>query len=165
MLELYAGSYCEQEPVTCIDKKSKQLLGDIRPPPPIDPGVPAKHDDEYIRVGTCNVFVTLEPRGKRWAVRVTRRRTKPEFVAFVRGLLQRTYASARKVHLVPDNLDTHFLSSFEQVLGRPVARALSRRVQFQYTPKHASWLNMTEIEINIPERQCLGRPLMGEVRA
>jgi hypothetical protein len=90
---------------------------------------------------------------------VTERRTKPEFVAFVRQLLERTYASARKVHLVLDNLNTHFRSCFEEVLGRSAARALLRRVEFHHTPKHASWLNMAEIEIGILERQCLGRRL------
>jgi hypothetical protein len=106
------------------------------------------------------VFVALEPKGKRRVVRVTQQRTKPQFVAFVQRLLERTYRSARKVHLVMDNLNTHLRSSFEQVLGRAPAAALLRRVQFHYMPKHASWLNMAEIEIGILERQCLARRLM-----
>ena len=146
LLELYARPYCEHEPVICIDEKSKQLLNDARPRLPIKPGAPAKYDYEYVRAGTCNVFVALEPKGKRRVMRVTQRRTKPEFVAFVQRLLERTYSSARKVHLVLDNLNTHFRLSFEQVLGRAAATALLRRVQFHYTPKHASWLNMAEIE-------------------
>jgi hypothetical protein len=77
----------------------------------------------------------------------------------VRRLVERTYASAHKVHLVLDNLNTHFRSSFEEVLGRSAAYALLRRVQFHHTPKHASWLNMAEIEIGILDRQCLGRRL------
>jgi hypothetical protein len=93
-------------------------------------------------------------------MRVTQRRTKPEFVVFVQRLLERTYSSARKVHLALDNLNTHFRLSFEQVLGRAAATALLRRVQFHYTPKHASWLNMAEIEISILERQCLARRLL-----
>jgi len=83
----------------------------------------------------------------------------------VRQLLERTYASAQKVHLVLDNLNTHFRSCFEEVLGRSAAHALLRRVQFHHTPKHASWLNMAEIEISILERQCLGRRLMDRARA
>jgi hypothetical protein len=160
LLELYARPYCEHEPVICIDEKSKQLLEDARSGLPIKPGAPAKDDYEYVRAGTCNVFVALEPKGKRRVVRVTPQRTKPEFVAFVQRLLKRTYRCARKVHLVLDNLNTHFRSSFEQVLGRAPAAALLRRVQFHYTPKHASWLNMAEIEISILERQCLARRLM-----
>lgn len=160
LLELYARPYCEHEPVICIDEKSKQLLEDARSGLPIKPGAPAKDDYEYVRAGTCNVFVALEPKGKRRVLRVTQQRTKPEFVAFVQRLLERTYSSARKVHLVLDNLNTHFRSSFEQVLGCVAAAALLRRVQFHYTPKHASWLNMAEIEISILERQCLARRLL-----
>jgi hypothetical protein len=165
VLELYARPYRAQEPVICIDEKSKQLIRDSRAPLCIKPGVPAKYDYEYVRAGTCNVFVAVEPKGGRRVLEVTERRTTPEFVGFVRQLLERTYGSARKVHLVLDNLNTHFRSCFEEVLGRSAARALLRRVQFHYTPKHASWLNMAEIEIGILERQCLGRRLMDRATA
>ena len=165
VLELYARPYRKNEPVICIDEKSKQLLRDSRAPLSMKPGVPAKYDYEYVREGTCNVFVAVEPKGGRRVLEVTERRTTPEFVGFVRNLLERTYASARKVHLVLDNLNTHFRSCFEEVLGRSAARALLRRVQFHYTPKHASWLNMAEIEIGILERQCLGRRLMDRATA
>jgi hypothetical protein len=165
LLELYARPYHEQEPVICIDEKSKQLIQDSRRALPMKPGTPAKCDYEYLRAGTCNVFVAVEPRGGRRVVEVTERRTKPEFVGFVRQLLERSYASARKVHLVLDNLNTHFRSCFEEVLGRTSAHALLRRVEFHYTPKHASWLNMAEIEISILERQCLGRRLMDQATA
>ncbi len=162
LLELYARPYNSQEPVICIDEKTKQLVRDSRAPLPMKPGAAAKQDYEYVRAGTCNVFVAVEPKGKRRVVAVTARRTKPDFVGFVQPLLERTYASARKVHLVLDNLNTHFRCCFEEVLGRCAARALLRRVQFHYTPKHASWLNMAEIEINVLERQCLDRRLLDE---
>ena len=165
VLELYARPYHEQEPVICIDEKSKQLIQDTRQELPMKPGTPAKYDYEYVRAGTCNVFVAVEPKGGRRVVQLTERRTKPEFVAFVRQLLERSYASARKIHLVLDNLNTHFRSCFEEVLGRTSARVLLRRVEFHYTPKHASWLNMAEIEIGIMERQCLGRRLMDQATA
>ena len=165
VLELYARPYRAQEPVICIDEKSKQLIRDSRAPLPMKPGATAKYDYEYVREGTCNVFVAVEPKGGRRVLEVTERRTTPEFVGFVRQLLERTYASARTVHLVLDNLNTHFRSCFEDVLGRSAARALLRRVQFHYTPKHASWLNMAEIEIGILERQCLGRRLMDRATA
>jgi len=159
LLELYARPYRAHEPVICIDEKSKQLVGDTRPPVAMKPGAPAKYDYEYARNGTCNVFVAVEPKGAHRVIKVTARRTKPDFVCFVRRLVERTYASAHKVHLVLDNLNTHFRSSFEEVLGRSAALALLRRVEFHHTPKHASWLNMAEIEIGILDRQCLGRRL------
>jgi hypothetical protein len=165
VLELYARPYRKNEPVICIDEKSKQLLRDSRAPLSMKPGVPAKHDYEYVRAGTCNVFVAVEPKGGRRVLEVTERRTKPEFVGFVRRLLERTYVSAKKVHLVLDNLNTHFRSCFVEELGRPAARALLRRVEFHYTPKHASWLNMAEIEIGILERQCLGQRLADRATA
>jgi DDE superfamily endonuclease len=165
VLALYAQPYRKQEPVICIDEKGKQLIQDSRRPLAMKRGAPAKYDYEYVRAGTCNVFVAVEPKGGRRVVEVTERRTKPEFVGFVQQLLQRTYGSARKVHLVLDNLNTHFRSCFEEVLGRSAARALLQRVQFHHTPKHASWLNMAEIEISILQRQCLGRRLMDRATA
>ena len=128
-------------------------------------GVAAKLDYEYVRAGTCNIFVAVEPRGGRRVVKVTERRTKPEFVSFVKQLLECTYASARKVHLVLDNLNTHFRRCFEEVLGPAEAAALLRRVVFHYTPKHASWLNMAEIEIGILDRQCLRQRLPDKATA
>jgi len=165
VLELYARPYRESEPVICIDEKSKQLIRDSRVPLAMKPGMPARYDYEYVRAGTCNVFVAVEPKGGRRIVEVTERRTKPEFVGFVQQLLERSYASAKKVHLVLDNLNTHFRSCFEEVLGRAAASTLLRRVEFHHTPKHASWLNMAEIEISILDRQCLGRRLMDRATA
>lgn len=159
LLELYARPYTKQEPVVCIDEKSKQLLKDTRSPLPLKPGVPAKQDYEYKRAGTCTLFVAVEPKGERRVVDVTGRRTKVDFVNVVCRLLKDVYAGARKVHVVLDNLNTHFRSSFEDTLGHEAAAALLRRVEFHHTPKHASWLNMAEIEIGILERQCLGRRL------
>ena len=159
LLDLYALPYREREPVVCIDEKSKQLLKDTRDPLSAKPGVPAKQDYEYKRAGTCNLFVADEPKGERRIVEVTQRRTKVDFVNFVLQLLRNVYPHARKVHLVLDNLNTHFRSCFEEVLGHKAATAVLRRVEFHYTPKHASWLNMAEIEIGVLERQCLGRRL------
>jgi hypothetical protein len=159
LLHLYNLPYRKQEPVVCIDEKSKQLLQHTRSPLSPKPGAPAKLDYEYKRAGTCNVFVAVEPKGRRRVAEVTTRRAKPDFVRFVKTLLTQTYVSARKVHLVLDNLNTHFRSCFEEVLGRKAASRLLRRVQFHYTPKHASWLNMAEIEIGILDRQCLDRRL------
>lgn len=159
LLALYARPFRNQEPVVCLDEKSKQLLRDARDPLPGQPGAPAKVDYEYARAGTCNLFVAVEPKGGRRTVVVTERRTKLDFVAFVQHLLDKVYAKARRIHLVLDNLNTHFRVCFEEVLGVKAARKLLRRVVFHYTPKHASWLNMAEIEIGILDRQCLDRRL------
>jgi len=159
LLALYGRPFDPREPVVCIDEKSLQLLAASRPPLPIAPGVLAKDDYEYVRRGTCNLFVAVEPKAGRRRVTVTRRRGKVDFVGFVASLLGGAYAAARRIHLVLDNLNTHFRTCFDDVLGRRAAARLLRRVQFHYTPKHASWLNMAEIEIGILSRQCLDRRL------
>lgn len=157
LLDLYARPYDAREPVLCLDEKSKQLLRETRPALPAKPGVPGKQDSEYKRAGTCNIFLAVEPRGQRRTAQVTGRRTKIDFVGFVCRMLRQGYSRARKVHLVVDNLNTHARESFEEVLGRNAAAKLLRRIELHYTPKHASWLNMAEIEIGILERQCLAR--------
>ena len=159
LLALYARPFRRQEPVVCVDEKSKQLLLDTRTPLLVKPAAAAKHDYEYIRAGTCNLFVAVEPKGGRRTVAVTDHRAKIDFVAFVQHLLDHVYPTARRVHLVLDNLNTHFRVCFEDVLGVRAARDLLRRVVFHYTPMHASWLNMAEIEIGILDRQCLNRRL------
>jgi hypothetical protein len=159
LLALYARPFRSQEPVVCVDEKSKQLLRDTRASLPVQPGAPAKHDYEYARAGTCNLFVAVEPKGGRRTVEVTDHRAKIDFVAFIKRLLEQVYPKARRIHLVLDNLSTHFRVCFEDVLGINAARQLLRRVIFHYTPKHASWLNMAEIEIGILDRQCLHRRL------
>lgn len=157
LLDLYARPYDAHEPVICVDEKCKQLLRETREALPATPGCLAKTDYEYERAGTCNIFIAVEPRGRRRFAQVTARRTKVDFVAFVCRMLRNGYAQARKVHLVLDNLNTHLRESFEEVLGAKTAAPLLRRIQFHYTPNHASWLNMAEIEIGILQRQCLAR--------
>jgi len=159
LCDLYARPYDPQEPVVCLDEKSAQLLASSRADLVAQPGQIAKQDYEYVRKGTRNLFVAVEPKGGHRDVAVTARRTKADFVHFVQGLRQNAYAGVRKLHLVLDNLNTHFRSSFEQVLGAAAAAALLERVEFHYTPKHASWLNMAELEIGIMDRQCTGRRL------
>lgn len=164
LLGLYAKPYDSAEPVVCLDEKSKQLLEQTRRPLPAAPGQIAKEDYEYKRAGTRNLFVAVEPKAGHREVEVTRRRTKPDFVAFVQYLASEVYAQARKIHLVLDNLNTHFRASFEEVMGLEAAAIFLSRVQFHYTPKHASWLNMAEIEIGLLERQCVGRRIGSEER-
>ncbi|MDO9401912.1 MAG: IS630 family transposase [Polaromonas sp.] len=157
LLELYARPVSRSEPVICIDEKSLQLIGHSREPLPMASNNPAKQDYEYVRNGTTNLFVAVEPKAGQRIVSVTSRRGKVDFVAFINGLLTGAYAKARQIHLVLDNLNTHFRKCFDDVLGARAAAKLLRRVQFHYTPKHASWLNMAEIEIGILGRQCLDR--------
>jgi len=157
LLELYARPLSAAEPVVCIDEKSLQLIGHSREPLPMTKRAAAKHDYEYTRNGTTNLFVAVEPKAGQRIVCVTAQRGKVDFVAFVGELLTGTYAKARRVHLVLDNLNIHFKKCFDDVLGTRAAAKLLRRVQFHYTPKHASWLNMAEIEIGILTRQCLDR--------
>lgn len=164
LLGLYAKPHDPAEPVVCLDEKSKQLLEQTRRPIPAAPGEIAKEDYEYKRAGTRNLFVAVEPKGGHREVEVTSRRTKPDFVAFVQFLVAEVYAHARKIHLVLDNLNTHFRASFEEVMGLEVATIFLSRVEFHYTPKHASWLNMAEIEIGILDRQCIGRRIGDEDR-
>ena len=155
LLKLYALPLRRDEPVVCVDEKSLQLLAHSRPPMPMKPGSPGKQDYEYVRRGTCNLFVAVQPKAGSRTVIVTNQRGKADFVAFVRHLLTTTYRRARRLHLVLDNLNTHFEKSFVDVLGARQAARLLRRVRFHYTPKHASWLNMAEIEIGVLTRQCL----------
>ena len=157
LLGLYARPYDEREPVVCVDEKSKPLLRQTRAPLPAQPGRAAKEDYEYQRVGTRNIFVAVEPQGGHRLVTVTLQRKKADFVLFVKHLVENVYATAVTLHLVLDNLNTHFRQTFVDVLGQEEATALLRRVAFHYTPKHASWLNMAEIEIGIMDRQCTGR--------
>lgn len=159
LLALYARPFDSREPVVCIDEKSLQLIGHSRTPLPMAPGVSAKDDYEYVRKGTSNLFVAVEPKAGQREVSVTEHRGKVDFVEFIASLLGGVYATARRVHLVLDNLNIHFRKCFDDVLGRRAADKLLRRVQFHYTPKHASWLNMAEIETGILTRQCLDRRL------
>lgn len=159
LCDLYARPYDAQEPVVCMDEKSKQLLRSSRPDLEAKPGQVAKQDYEYGREGTCNLFVAVEPKAGHREVAVTARRTKGDFVQFICGLMGTVYAGVRKLHLVLDNLNTHFASSFEEVLGAEAATPILARLDFHHTPKHASWLNMAELEIGIMEKQCTGRRL------
>ena len=157
LLGIYAQPYNACEPVICVDEKSKQLLRQTRSPLPLQPGQCPKEDYEYKRAGTRNIFVAIEPKGGRRFVEVTLRRTKLDFVSFIKHLVETVYTTAVTIHLVLDNLNTHFRQTFVDVMGEAAATELLRRVEFHYTPKHASWLNMAEIEIGIMNRQCTGQ--------
>jgi len=162
LLELYQRPYNRDEPVVCVDEKSKQLLAPKRPGIPLKPGQPQKVDYEYERKGTRNLFVAVEPLVGWRQVQVTCHRQKSDFVAFIRQLLQGRYRHAKTVHLVVDNLNTHFAKMFVDVLEPKRAQKLLSRIEFHHTPKHGSWLNMAEIEIGILDRQCLNGKIATE---
>ena len=156
LLDLYAEPYDAKRPVVCLDEKPKQLLQDARTPIPAKPGRIAKVDYEYKRKGTANIFMAVEPKGGKRFTRVTEHRKKPDFASYVRDMVDQKYSDARVVRLVVDNLNTHNASSFHENLSKKEARRILNKLEFHYTPKHASWLNMAETEIGIMDAQCTG---------
>lgn len=162
ILNLYMQPYCDKNPTICIDEKSKQLISDNRVPIPMKPGKPEKTDYEYKRNGTRNIFVAVEPLAGNHIIKVTKKRTKKDFAIFVKDLLTGTYKAKKKINIVCDNLNTHFEKSFYETFPKPEAKRILQRINFYYTPKHASWLNMAEIEINMLEEECIGRRISSE---
>ena len=157
ILNLYSKPYNQEVPVVCFDEKSKQLLEDSRRPIPMKPGKATKYDYEYRRKGTCNIFVAVEPKAGRHFLRVTDQRRAVDFAHFIKWLVDEYYKSARKIKIVLDNLNTHFKKSFYETFSKDECSRLLKKIQFVYTPKHASWLNMAEIEINLLDHECLSR--------
>ncbi len=164
VLDVYARPYDSCFPVICMDEASKQLVGEIRDPLPMRPGDPLRIDSEYVRLGTCNLFMFCEPlRGWRH-VRVTERRTKVDWAHALRDSLNEFYAEAEKIVLVMDNLNTHSPGSFYEAFSPEEARQLTKRLEIHYTPKHGSWLNIAECEFSVLGRQCLTRRIDEEQR-
>lgn len=162
LLDLYEKDYDGKYPVICIDEKSKQLIDEVRNPIPLRPGSPAKYDYEYKRNGTRNIFVAIEPKGGRRIITVTRTRTKEDFAHFVKNIVEKEYKQAVKIQIVLDNLNTHFEKSFYETFSEKEARKILSKITFYYTPKHGSWLNMAEIEINVMDRESLGGKIGNE---
>jgi len=158
VLDQYEKPLNTREPVICLDEQPYQLLDHTRPPQPSRPGRPGKQDYEYRRCGTCSLFVAVEPKAGKRFVQARRQRRRADFARFVRDLLQR-YPKSRRIHLVLDNLNTHNAQSLIETFGRKQARKLLQRIVWHHTPKHASWLNMAEIEISVLTKQCLDRRL------
>jgi len=162
ILDLYAETYDPKRPVVCIDEKSKQLLGDPRGPLPMKPGVVKREDYHYARNGVRNLFVAVEPKAGKRIVSVTQHRKKPDFARFVRDMIRKHYRAIEKVRIVCDNLNTHFEKSFTETFPRAETERIFSKIEFHYTPAHASWLDMAEIEIGILDRQCLNRRMGNE---
>lgn len=157
VLEVYTRPYDPDHPVVCLDEASKQLVADVTPPLPMEPGQPARQDSEYERCGTANLFMVFEPLAGQRQVKVTDQRTSADLAVVLRELADVTYADADKIVLVMDNLNTHKLAVLYQVYPPEEARRLCGRFEIHYTPKHASWLNMAETELSVVSRQCLDR--------
>ena len=160
LLKLYEQEYDPEYPVICFDEKSKQLLSSKRQFIQAKPGKTKRVDYEYKRHGTVNIFVATEPKGKFRTVKATKRRTRQDFAKEIKRIakLQR-YDKAKKIHFVLDNLNTHFEKSFYETFSKTEAKNILQRIKFHYTPKHASWLNMAEIEINVLSSQCLDKQI------
>ena len=157
VLELYRLPYDPRYPVVCMDEASKQLIGEVRIPLPVGEGQPVRYDSEYTRLGVCNQFMFVEPlRGWR-KVFVRQRRTMIDWAYCIREILDVHYPEAQKVRLVLDNLNTHTGASLYEAFSPAEARRVLSRLEFHYTPKHGSWLNMAEIEIGVMNGQCLNR--------
>jgi hypothetical protein len=157
ILDLYNEPYNRGFPVICFDEKSKQLLEDSRKPIPLKPGSIAKYDYEYKRNGTCNIFVAVEPKAGKHFIKVTDQRTCVDFALFIQWLVDKRYKRAKMIRIVLDNLNTHFEKSLYETFSKQESRRILKRIRFIYTPKHASWLNMAEIEINMMQKECLSR--------
>lgn len=157
VLDVYERPYDATRPVVCVDETSVQLVSQTRVPVAAAPRRPARQDYEYRREGVANLFVAVAPLAGVRQVTVTAQRTKADFARFVRELVEDHYPQAERVVLVLDNLNTHTRGALYDTFPPEQARRLWHKLEVHYTPKHASWLNMAEIELSVLSRQCLGR--------
>src|SRR6266850_523163 len=157
VLDLYAEAPDPQRPVVCFDESPTQLIGEVREPIPAKPGQLERYDCEYRRNGIINLFVFLDAHRPWRRVKVTDRRTNQDFAECMRELIDVDYPDAPIIRVVMDNLSTHSAGALYDAFPAPEARRVLKRLQFHHTPKHASWLNMVEIEIGVLRSQCLDR--------
>ena len=171
VLELYAEAAKESRPVICFDETPRQLIGESRVPVAPKPGRRARFDYEYVRNGTANVFMFVDAHRPWRHAKVTDRRASSDFAECVRDLVDQHYPKSELIRVVMDNLSTHTPAALYETFEPAEARRILRRLEFHYTPKHASWLNMVEIEIGVMVSQCLDRRiptkamLVSEVKA
>lgn len=151
----YQQPYDPEQPVVCFDEACKQLFGEVRQPQPARPGQRARQDYEYERKGVCHQLMMCEPLTGWRHVRVTERRTRRDYAECLRELVDVYYPQAKKIRLVQDNLNTHDGASLYEAFPPEEARRILEKLEFHYTPKHGSWLNLAESEISIMNRQCL----------
>ena len=156
VLEVYKRPYDPAFPVVCMDESPKQLIGEVKTPIAEAPGKLAKYDYEYKRYGVCNIFMSNEPLAGKRFVKITERKTKIDWAHFLKDIATQ-YKGAEKITLVMDNLNTHTPGSLYEAFHPVQAKQLWDRFDFIFTPKHGSWLNMAEIELNVLTGQCLNR--------
>jgi len=155
VLQTYLRAYDPRYPVVCFDEACKQLFGEVRSALPVRPGRPARIDYEYERKGVCHQLLRCEPL-RRWRhVKVTARRTRRDYAECVRDLVDRDYPQAKQIRLVQDNLNTHDGASLYEAFSPAEARRILDKIEFHYTPKHGSWLNVAECELSCLTSQCL----------
>ena len=157
VLEVYHRPRDPKYPLVCLDECLKQLIIETRKPIPMKPGQPARHDYEYKRNGTRNMFMLFAPLEGWRHVEVTERRTAIDFANILKALSDEMFPDAERITLVQDNLNTHKPASLYEAFKAPEAHRLSERFEWHYTPKHGSWLNMAESELAVLSRQCLDR--------
>jgi DDE superfamily endonuclease len=157
VLEAYHLPYDPRFPLVCMDESCKQLVGEVAPELAMAPGRPRRIDHEYVRHGVAEIFLEVEPLTGRRHVTAGENRTRRDWALFIRAMLDERYPEAIKVRLVLDNLNTHTTASLYETFPAPEARRLAERIEFHYTPKHGSWLNVAEIELSALASQCLDR--------
>ncbi len=162
VLDLYAEPYDPTRPKVNFDETSKQLIGETRQPVPAQPGQAARYDYEYKRNGTRNIFVFCEPQAGWRHVSVTAQRTMQDFAHQMKWLVDEGYPEAEVIRVVLDNLNTHKPASLYETFAPAEAHRIRQKLEFHYTPKHGSWLNMAEIELSVLARQCLHRRIATE---
>jgi hypothetical protein len=159
VLDVYARPHDPLRPQVCFDEKSVQLIAETREPLPARPGQPERFDYEYQRKGTANLFLFFQPLTGWRKVLITDRRTKIDFAECMRYLADELFPEAKSIVLVLDNLNTHTPASLYEAFEPAEAKRILDRLEFHYTPKHGSWLNMVEIEIGVLNEQCLDRSI------
>jgi len=159
-LDVYKRPFDPLHPVICMDESPKQLIAETRIPIPASPGQLTKHDYEYRRCGMCNVFIACEPLAGKRMVKITERKTKRDWAFFLEDIANQN-DEVDQITLVMDNLNTHVPGSLYETFQPDKAKAILDRFEFVYTPKHGSWLNMAEIELNVLTGQCLNRRIDG----
>jgi len=163
VLDIYARSYEPSYPVICMDEQPVQLLKEINRPIEATLTHPKRIDYEYERAGTASIFMFTEPKGGWRQATVRKRRTKTDWATEVAVLMEGRYEDCEKVVLICDNLNTHTKGAFYETFGAERARQLVRRIEFCYTPKHGSWLNVAENELSAMTRQCLSNRRFGDI--
>ena len=157
VLDVYRRPYDPMRPVVCMDESPKQLIGETRVPIPMSKGHDRKCDYEYERLGVCNIFLANEPLAGSRIVKITDKKCKVDWAEFIKEIADEHYPKVELITLVMDNLGTHTPGALYERYEPVEAKRILDRFEFVYTPKHGSWLDMAEIELNVLNNQCLGR--------